>query len=444
MAAKRPFQTNIVIQIDTFDTSAPNGGMAYGTIVAHPHMEGERIAMRLNTEEESVAMRTKATPAQNAQFFKRRFGFTELANGFKVGKNEIPPMELGSLVLCTDCVRAAPAEGNEGVSVWRTQYLDNYSPTPDSSVIHGLGRVNYREYNGKTSVNLDVLRPDESREIRNMADLAAYYTDEMDPINAGGPTKSPITVLRVVDFEKGTARASMLYTWAKTDTVVVDGEEKTVRRPGDPMENFMAAFVDGSQGKGFFQAIGAALDDQNQGYMNNLPDNRKSYAMSLRNAIKEGRVGIEVIPGQRIDIIGSSLEQLENPKSKMYNYASRNFANIGTQAEPNMVAGFRPMTVGIMLGKSLNPDVAPGVIVTKFSNDAEGWVNTPEMISTHLWTPDYSKARAAESVRRDEQAAAVGGIERSANDDNPDYQNSNSAPEPVRPEVAERDNGPGM
>eukprot|EP01035_Chromulina_nebulosa_P005664 gene5664-7687_t len=175
-----PVQANICLQISGHDLTAPNGGVVHGVVVSPHWLEGDQVQVRLTNEAESVAtFRKDRSPAENQKFFRTRPTIEKLMNGFKVGRNDIPPMNEGGYLMMYSATKDHDATVEGQPQVWKAQYADNFGNDPSYSVRNAFTRVRVEEATEKSSArgSVEMLFPGDARLIKSIDDLRAFYAD---------------------------------------------------------------------------------------------------------------------------------------------------------------------------------------------------------------------------------------------------------------------------
>lgn len=416
---RKSYQTNICVHVSEFDLNHPAGPAVKGIVVGHPLMEGEPVTVRLCTREEAAA--TYMAHAQKAaldKHFNRRPSMENFANGFKVGRNIIPAMGAGGLVMCHGAIKdfeAMPQGSTE--RVWKAQYIENFTRTPESVVLYGAGKVDVREYNGRTFANLDLLKVADSVVIQSIGDVVSFYANHMEPttkvgdgsLNVENIATSPIANFRLVNEHTGEQWSAFAYNQSvKKEFSTPDGSKVTANVPGDMTDSYMAAFVNGTQSSGKLKLLGAALDENLFNALDN--ENAKADAALLRSKLASEELKIEAVPGLRIPIVGASLEDLLNEGTQLNRAYGDTFMPVkGIANQREFVPGFMPMTVSVLPGKSPVEGEPRGVILSKFVNDENARPRSMNMLRTNQWTPDFTKEREQAQMQRAERAAENGG-----------------------------------
>lgn len=437
---RKPYQTNLCLQVSGFDLTHPAGPVAKGIVVGHPMMEGEEVSVRLYKREEAEVSYFSAKPKNWLDtHFSRRPSIENFSNGFKVGRNVIPPMEPGALLMLHGCIKdwdAMPDGSTE--RVWKSQYAESFTKTPESVVLYGAGKVDVREYGGKTFANLDLLKVADAVVIQTNDDVVKFYADYMEPtttvgagsLNVENIATSPIANFRLVNERTGQQWSAFAYNQSVKKEFQTDEGPKQFSVPGDMADSYLAAFVQGTQSQGKLKLLGAALSPE---LFDALDDESiKADAAVLRDRLQSGELKIEAIPGLRIPIVGTSLEELLGEGTQLNRAFNETFMPIENAArQREFVPGFMPMTVSVMPGKSPVEGQPRGVIVSKFVNDENARPRSMNLLRTNNWVPDFTREREQAQAQRAEQAAAKGGEPRGNYEAAPEQRDPVTAQQPA-------------
>lgn len=410
-----PSQKNLCIQLAGFDLDAPGGAQAKGIVIAPDYVAGMSVGIRLMTDQECLqGFRKERSTQDNAKFFKARPTIEKFAKGYTVGRNAIDPMNIGGLMMFHGCTFDRDNSSDE-LPVYKAEYAENYGNDMNRAVLYGSGRVNVREYNGRTFANLELLHIQDAVEVKSLEDIQNFYAERMtgsaDHLFQRDVRLESIGALRLVkDGGKVVAR-SFYVPSVEVDGKDADGNTLKVRVPGDALNAMDHAFVQGQQAGGFFKVVAAALDPT---HMNSLgSDEQKRQANALRLELEDGTTKIEMIHGVKMDIIGDTLDLMLKEKTQLNRQMTKALiVPAARQGEPDPapVPGYVRMTVAIAVGKSRAVDQAPGVIVAKFANDEFAKPYSLAHIPTAMSKTAYAKEREQQSVREAENAARNGGV----------------------------------
>lgn len=434
-------QKNLCIQLAGFDLDAPGGAQAKGVVIAPDYVAGMSVGIRMMTEQECLqGFRSKRSAQENAKFFRARPTIEKWANGYTVGRNTIDPMNIGGLMMFHGCTFDRDNSTDE-LPVYKAEYAENYGNDMNRAVLYGSGRVNVREYNGRTYANLELLHIQDAVEVKSLDDVANFYAERMtgaaDHLFQQDVRLESIGALRLIkDGGKVVARPFYVPS-EQVEGKDANGNSVKVRVPGDAMNAMDHAFVQGQQAGGFFKVVAAALDPQRIDGLEN--DEQKRQASAIRRELEAGTTKVEMINGVKIDIIGDTLDLLLTEKTQLnrqMNKAMIRPAAREGEPEPAAVPGFVRMTVAVAVGKSRAVDQAPGVIVSKFANDEFAKPYSLAHIPTAMSKTAYAKEREQKSVQEAEHAASVGGVSQSE----PDF--SRAAEDDHKKVMAMEDNSP--
>jgi len=446
--SRPPLQANIALQITGHDLSAPNGGVVFGVVRAPDWMEGDQVAVRLTTMEESIAtFRKDKTPAENAKFEKTRPTIEKLMSGYKVGRNDVEPMQVGGLLFVSGCTKdvAATAEGEP--QVWKGAYAENYGNDASRDVFHGFAKVNVREATAqyRMAADLDILFPKAAHQIGSLQDLRNFFDTCMDG-QLNGVTHNANAALRVFSMNSAQGDSPQVQSkmvWSARKEVTVDadepgGEPRTFKIPASAEQTWQEAVVQGAQSNGYLKMVAVALSSESD--FPGLTPAQIGVANKLREGLASGELRIEAIPGRRIPIVGSSLDDLMDPGTTLARNASKCLVSV--DGSDNKVPGYVKMTVGVMTGPARSgQDLPDSIIVTKFAPDAFAKARTLNFVPTDNFTPAFTAAREADSQREASDAAKAGGVP-----ETPTPSDLLSADEPSasQKQAALDNDGPGM
>lgn len=416
--SRPPLQANIALQITGHDLSVPNGGVVHGIARSPEWLAGEQISIRLTNQDESVGtFRARYTEAENAKFFKTRPTVAQLMGGFKVGRNEIEPMKVGGFLMMYGATKdlAATTEGQP--TVWKAQYPENYGNDASRDVIHGAVRVSLdpgNEAAGKNArASVDVLFTGQATVLRSIEDLRNFFDDHMEG-QKNGVDQSANSVLRVVSRDGAT---KSLWTYSSRNTVevppAVDGDEpRKYSVSASAEQTWKDGVEEGKHAKGMLKVIAVALGAQ--GLV--LEDAQAAIAKGLALDLQNDEIFIEAIPGRRIPIVGSSLDDLMTEGTKLASQANK--CLVAVEGRDNKIPGFVKMTVGTMTSTPRGGGNLPDTtIVTKFAADDFAKARTLDYLSTAIYTPQFTQAREAEQKQDAEKASQAGGVETARHQD---------------------------
>lgn len=451
----RPYQTNITLQVQQFDLSAPNGGVVRGRVLTPPHMAGQETAIRLLTQEEcNNGFLAGKDPRKKAAFHNRRPTVEGYANGWSLGKDRnVDPFPVGGIMMFHGATIDQEASTQDS-PVWKAEYLENYGAQADRSVIHGAARVSIQDYTDKgtgalkTYANIDLLQTDRARQIKGHEDLNQFFATNMTSlvhevgVREMVAIQQPIAVLRVLDVETGGVFSRMAYTQNVEKEVEIDGVLRKITAPGDGMDNYLAAVVNGEQGRGFFRVLSVALG--NEDLAERLKDQEREVAAAISEGLTSGRYQVEAIPGFRLPIVAKSLEEVLDSSKPLGRTAEKCFLKEQDDAgkwfvPENPKVGFLKMTVGLMQVPSRNPNGPGGVIVSRFTEDEFAYPYSQDMLATPAFRPAWAMRFEDFSRRQAEQAAEQGGVPQQdypgMSGDNPELAASAPPKDDVAPEA---------
>lgn len=414
--ARRPLQANIALQITGHDLSAPNGGVVHGVVRSPEWLAGDQVSVRMTTEAESGAtFREKYTPAENTKFFRTRPTIEKLMSGFKVGKNDIEPMQVGGFLMMYGATKDLAATKEGSPTVWKAQYPENFGNDASRDVVHGVARVTLDAgADGKLPrANIDILFPKNAVDLKNIGDLHDFFADHMEG-QQNGVDYNAQSVLRLVSKDD---TVKTLWTYSSRAPLeipaAVDGDEpRKVTVSASSEQTWKDGVVDGKHGRGLLRVIAAALGANGL----ELDANHARLAGMIKADLASGALHIEAIPGRRIPVVGSSLEDLLDPDTKASKQAQR--CLVAIEGNNNKVPGFVGMTVGTMTSPARGGANLPDtVIVTKFSADDFAKARTVDFLNTANYHPPFTVKREAEAENNAEAAANAGGVETTQHED---------------------------
>lgn len=408
-----PLQTNIAIQITGQDLSAPNGGVVHGIVRAPEWLAGDEVSVRLMNEQEGLeTFRKKYTPAENRKFFdKSRPTIAKLMTGFKVGKNDIEPMQVGGYLMFFGATKDMAATKEGSPTVWKAQYPENYGNDSSRDVLHGLARVtvDHGGENRRPRSYLDILFPNQATEIKSIDDLRAFYDEHMEGQVNGVDTNAQ-SVFRLVTSDD---QVKTLFSYSARNTLeipaAVDGEPaRRVSVSASAEQTWKEGVVEGKHGKGLLRVVAAALG----GAGLTIDPAQTGMVEKLKADLAAGTIRIEGIPGRRIPVIGSSLDDVLDPDTRLAKQAQK--CLVAVTGRDDKVPGFVKMTVGTMTSTPKGGGNLPDTtIVTKFAADEFAKARTVDYVATPNYSPRFTADRDAEANQAAEAAAAAGGQEHS-------------------------------
>lgn len=408
----RELQANLCLQVSGYDQDAPDGGRVIGVAVSPEWARGAEFSVRMLTQEEALATHRKDKSAQdNAKFFSKQITIGKLANGQKVGNNRVDPIQIGSFIMAYGATKDG-ARPESGPAPWKAQYIDNFGNDASRRIETGLARVTVkpeREYQGRhfgPQGSMELLYAADAQVVTSIDGLKRFFEDYLQG-EVNGAINDAIAAVRVVsdlpasDGQEPRSQvfSGMLYAAKKDLEVTTDNGPKTIKVPASAADTFQKA---ATGQPGLVRTVIAALSGDKTG----LDERNQKLVADLQADLAAGKVRIEVIPGQQLPIIGTSLEDLMRANSKLANAAAKcQYKN----AENKVVNGFVKMTTGVKVEPRFGggPD---SVFVTQFAADVGAKGMSINSVITPNVKPVWGVDREA-AAERDAQAAANSGAD---------------------------------
>src|ERR1035437_238044 len=368
-APRPPLQANLCLQIVGWDAAAPKGGVVKGVVRTPDWLAGEEVALRLQSVEEGAeTFRKGKTAAENLKFDKTRPSISKLMSGFKVGKNDIEPMQVGGLLMAFGAIKDVAASVDGGPVTWKAQYIRNYGNDSSRDVLYGLVKVHVDagDANRRPRASLDLLSPRDSRLINSIDDFRKFY-DECMVGQFDGVEHHANAAIRLIAPDGNQVKSLMTYSVYNKVSVPskVEGDEPIeISVPATAEQTWKEAVEDGKQAKGMLKLIAAALS----GDSSKLDPSQARMAQALKADLASGKLKIEAIPGRRLPIVGTSLDDVLDESNHLYKEARK--CLVAQDGSDNKVPGFVRVSVGVMVSAPDGGNRPDSMIVTQFAADA--------------------------------------------------------------------------
>lgn len=329
-----------------------------GEIMTPPHLSGTKVLMKVLS-----------------------------AQGMDAGSSNIVP--LNTILLCFNCRQTfdrprdnevfedsgfdaeheLPSEKRQpamqkGYCLWSATDAKQFGMAAASlnrKLLYGMSRVSvvppaFAGQRGRA--HIDVLQTHKAELIETLEDLQDFFNFFMHGI-ADDLEYNANSLIRLVSPE--TKKIITMWVYSARRNVELPGKAGgNVRRfnlPDTSKATWEEAIVQGKQAKGLARVLAVALGAQ----LDPLPPHHAALARDLMADLKSGKVFVEAVPGQRIRVVGDSLEQLLNPDafptSSLATYAKENLTSDGPGGKSFSMQGFVPMHTSVMISHPLASDV---------------------------------------------------------------------------------------
>ncbi len=245
--------------------------------------------------------------------------------------------------------------------IWRARAVTHFGIEPARAVVHahcrvavtpgdapgvipGDGRVN------KGHAHMDILHTMDARLLRHSDDLWGFYQEFMDG-SIKGVENNANSVIRLINTRTGRIKTTWLYCARQTVNLPPVRPGMPPRRftlPAPVQRTWDESITRGMQAKGYLRVLATALGEKVPG----MTEDHLRMASELRVDLQASRILMEAVPGQRIRILGYSLERLlQGNETRLGRVAEQCFAK---NKAGDFVPAFLEMTVGLMRSPPTN------------------------------------------------------------------------------------------
>lgn len=435
-APRRPMQANICLQITNFDLQAEGGARVEGVAVSPAWLEGQTISVRMQNEQECIeTFRAGKSEKDNRKFFSTRPTIEGWAEGFRVGRNDIPAMNIGGYLMMHGCLHDGPAPQNGEPGRWKAQYADNFGNDPSRVVVAGVARISVQEKNGYTFGKAEILRTADSVLLKDEQDLRRFFGEHMSGERDGAQVNG-LAAFRICapvgEGENVRHEVMTAFAYSPTQKVLVSNDKAGEFETYVPLDD-AAAYQRMATSDKMLRTIYAALT----GDMNGLEGRVKDNAELLRRDIQDGKVSIEAVPGECVPIVGNTLDELLKDGSKLNRAGLRSQYKASDRGQEVWRNGFVKMTVS--LSRSPLNGAPDQVIVSTFATDANAYGMSINSVKTPLIVPEFGQRRELA-----QQASAAAAAQRGGEESRPGLDDDHASDDSLEMAGADNDAGPGM
>lgn len=214
---------------------------------------------------------------------------------------------------------------------------------PDRQVMHGLCRVTRKDSPRKAHV--DILYPRLARILENSSDLDCFFMDYLGP-EYDDLENNANCLLRVIAPKS----RQVILAWVYVARDIVrrpsndGGKERVFSLPASLDRTRAEAIFNGEQSEGLPRVIASALGAK----VGVMSDIHMELAGNMAADIRNRDIIVEAIPGRRIRIIGDSLDNIFDPRSRLA-VAAASCVYRGSDGAQSL--RFIPMTVGLVVSR---------------------------------------------------------------------------------------------
>ena len=279
-------------------------------------------------------------------------------------------VDRGNLVLLRDAHQQLPDP------TWRPEGAETFGIGSNRDVRTGWGRVTKFEGDAekKPHANVDLIRPDLAVRLRTIENLRGFFYRWMDG-DFGGTETNANSVIRLIDSKTG--RQVVMWIYSAREEIRVGHRKFSM--PSNVEKTWAEAITEGRQSRGLPRVVACAL----MGDYSTLTGKDVSLAVSLNRDIQNGAIIAEAIPGERLRILGDSLDALFNRNTEIARHAAR------CELERSGASlGFIPMVVGVMVSSQRAADTGIDTLVaTRLHQNFDGVALTIEELTTPFASP---------------------------------------------------------
>lgn len=295
-----------------------------------------------------------------------------------------------------------PAMSREGLNRWMAVSVQwcgmPYSVLregflhPARKMLYGMSRVSVvpaGSAHQRARAHIDILATHQAERIYSLGDLQEFFNFHMRG-EIDGVENNANSLIRLISPQSGQIITLWVYSARRNMELPGsgNGRPRTFSIPDSAEATWNEAVVQGRQAKGLAKVLAAALGAKVDGMR---PEHIK-LAADLSADLANDRILIEAIPGQRIRIIGDSLQQLVDPDaypdSHLAKYAKQCWIHETDAGKDAWVQGFLPMHTNVLVSKPMARDInqVATVVAAKFISDHD---QRPSSVQ-NLSTPNYS------------------------------------------------------
>lgn len=260
--------------------------------------------------------------------------------------------EPGSMLLFHQAVETGVVSQDQH-PIWLARAVTHFGIEPARAVVHAYCRVAVMpgdERFNKGHAHMDILHTKDARLLRDSDDLWGFYQEFMDG-SIKGVENNANSVIRLINTRTGRIKTTWLYCARQTVNL-------PPARPGMPPRRFTLpapvertwdeSITRGMQAKGYLRVLATALGEKVPG----MTEDHLRMANELQVDLQASRILMEAVPGQRIRILGFSLERLlQGSETRLGRVAEQCLV---TNKAGELVPAFLEMTVGLMRSPPTN------------------------------------------------------------------------------------------
>lgn len=309
-----------------------------GEVVSPPAMAGRRVEMRyMHASGRSLENRIaseRAHALQEGRQVSLEADEKAVADSGKIISDLVRPEQLVLFMSCTAV--------NDQPNTWWSSMMEIVGSEPEREVTHGLCRVTLKDSPRKAHV--DILYPLLARKLENASDLDQFFADFLAP-EYDDLENNANCLLRVIAPK--TRQVILAWVYVARDVIrrpSRDGRDRIFSLPASLEKTRAEAIFNGDQSEGLPRVIAAALGAR-VGVMN---DAHIDLAESMAGDIAAGDIIVEAIPGRRIRVIGDSLNNMFEPRTKLALAAA---SCVHHDEDGSTSLRFIPMTVGLVVSR---------------------------------------------------------------------------------------------
>lgn len=325
-------KVNIALQVKAYARIDPRTAVYSGIALAPTHLRGKAIKVHL-TQYHAWKVADMES-ADSMLGYVERLGFRDLKQfSDDVDERFTVMREEGTIALFQSCMVA-----DSSPDTWGSWVGDAVGVRPPHDVLHGLARVNIKEFPGAAAkVNVDFLHPEQARFIRTAKDFRAFFEEFVGPVDRQGNENNANCLFRV--STGGTDKKVCFWLFCAREEVCYrdgGGRERRFSIPADVDVTWDSAVVRGEQSGGLCRVIAKALGVD----VDVSRDDHLQLAYEIRSGLENSTVTIEAIPGQRHRMISEDFADRNSVMMrKLREQVQRCAVKVGAKEE----RGFFPM-----------------------------------------------------------------------------------------------------
>lgn len=360
-----------------------------GVVCTPPHMAGTAISMFVlhytgpSFKPQESGTEVEAIPPNTlllCHACRPQFDRSEMTPAENMGDVSVAEMLASGLTIISQ----------EGFQWWSSKSAQWCGDALERDMLYGMSRVSVTPEAGpdqRARAHIDILKTHLALKLTSLNDLVHFFRTHMDGV-VNGAEHNANSLIRLISTEAKQMITLWVYSARKTVELPglgPNGRKRTFNVPGSSEETWNDAIVKGNQAKGLAQVVASAF-----GADIRLHPEHAELAVGLRNDVLNGKILVEAIPGERIRILGDSLQQIVHPEefpgSVLAKHASQCW---GKDRRDKPFHGFLPMHTNVIVNQPQegSPNPLATVVAAKFVPEPDVSPCTPQDMETANYTP---------------------------------------------------------